>query len=343
MRPANYWEVELDPPKGASPGLRAVVAAADQAIQNCADLLATGDGQEARNMLKLFEEKKLVDPGDNSLMTTGYKDKVVRIDDVRRDLERQHQEVNLAAGATYDTSSAAFGAIKTEAEQLEAALKVPYRLREDGTLPPNTEFELLEVILDSVDYVYAQAQGASDTAVLDAGSVQTSTPNYGSAMPSFPVTGTPDSGESQDEGPGSNYAGPASAADYARYPGSMTIDQAIEGALDALGITDPEARENWIRGYRVLIERESGGDPNIRNDWDSNADIGQNSRGLTQTIPSTFEAYHQAGTSTNIYDPVANVAASMNYVMDRYDVARDGSNLQAAVQQADPGRPPKGY
>ncbi|WP_459547057.1 transglycosylase SLT domain-containing protein [Nocardia sp. X0981] len=343
MKPANYWEVKLEPPKGASAGLRAVVDAADQAIQNCADLLATGDGQEARNMLKLFEEKKLVEPGDNSLMAADYKDKMWRIDEVRRDLEQQHQAVNLTAGATYDTSSAAFGAIKTEAQQLEAALKAPYRLREDGTLPPNTEYELLEVILDSVEYVYAQAQGASDTAMRDAGSVQTSTPNYGSAAPSFPVAGSPDYGPAGDDAPEANYEGPASEADYARYPGSMTIDQAIEGALDALGITDPEARENWMRGYRVLIERESGGDPNIINNWDSNAASGQNSRGLTQTIPSTFEAYHQPGTSTNIYDPVANVAASMNYVMDRYDVSPDGSNLQQNVQQADPGRPAKGY
>ncbi|PQM44300.1 hypothetical protein C1Y40_05539 [Mycobacterium talmoniae] len=66
-------------------------------------------------------------------------------------------------------------------------------------------------------------------------------------------------------------------------------------------------------------------------------------RGLTQTLPATFAQYHQPGTSTNIYDPVANICASINYVMQRYGVTADGANLVALVQQADSSRPPKGY
>jgi hypothetical protein len=121
------------------------------------------------------------------------------------------------------------------------------------------------------------------------------------------------------------------------------IDAYIGKALDALGITDPVARANWTKGYRVLIERESGGDVGSINLDDSNAAAGHPSQGLTQTIPSTFGAYHVAGTSSEITDPTANIAASMNYVMDTYHVARDGSNLASNVQQADPGRSPKGY
>ena len=56
------------------------------------------------------------------------------------------------------------------------------------------------------------------------------------------------------------------------------------------------------------------------------------SRGGLQTIPATFAANHQPGTSTNIYDPVANIAAAMNYLMRRYHVQRDGSNLSAVGQ-----------
>jgi SLT domain-containing protein len=44
-----------------------------------------------------------------------------------------------------------------------------------------------------------------------------------------------------------------------------------------------------------------------------------------------------------IYDPVANCGASMNYVMDVYNVLKDGSNLASNVQQADPSRNPRGY
>ncbi|MCX5046263.1 DUF4226 domain-containing protein [Aldersonia sp. NBC_00410] len=120
-------------------------------------------------------------------------------------------------------------------------------------------------------------------------------------------------------------------------------DTAIEQALDHLGITDPRARENWKRGYRVLVERESGGNPNAINLTDSNAAADNPSQGAAQTTLTTFKSYHVPGTSTDPNDPTADIAASMNYVMDRYDVSPDGSDLAAKVQQADPTRSPKGY
>jgi SLT domain-containing protein len=109
----------------------------------------------------------------------------------------------------------------------------------------------------------------------------------------------------------------------------------IAAALDRMGITDPTARRNWIHGYETLIARESGGQAD-------GCGLGS-ARGIAQTIPATFARYHQPGTSTNIYDPVANICASMNYVMHRYGVSPTGENLAAAVQQADAHRPPKGY
>jgi SLT domain-containing protein len=113
------------------------------------------------------------------------------------------------------------------------------------------------------------------------------------------------------------------------------VKQRIAAALDRMGITDPAARRNWLHGYETLIARESGGRPDA---------VGLGfARGITQTLPSTFAHYHQPGTSTNIYDPVANICASMNYVIHRYGVSRSGANLAALVQQADPHRPPKGY
>jgi len=36
------------------------------------------------------------------------------------------------------------------------------------------------------------------------------------------------------------------------------------------------------------------------------------------TIPGTFMAYHQPGTSFNITDPLANIAAAINYIASRY-------------------------
>jgi hypothetical protein len=68
--------------------------------------------------------------------------------------------------------------------------------------------------------------------------------------------------------------------------------------------------------YQMLTE--SGGNPNAINLSDINAQHGDPSRGLMQVIGSTFRAYHWPGTSGNIYDPLANVAAALNYARHRY-------------------------
>ncbi|WP_052509063.1 transglycosylase SLT domain-containing protein [Kitasatospora griseola] len=127
----------------------------------------------------------------------------------------------------------------------------------------------------------------------------------------------------------------------------------IAQALDAMGITDPAAREAWTKGMLTIAKREStynaaGSQVNL---WDTNAHGAKqadgaplnSSRGGWQTIPPTFAAYHVKGTSTDIYDPVANVAASMNYIRSRYHVSADGHDLASKVQQADPNRPARGY
>ncbi|MEU1309511.1 transglycosylase SLT domain-containing protein [Streptomyces cinnamoneus] len=115
----------------------------------------------------------------------------------------------------------------------------------------------------------------------------------------------------------------------------------VPGALKswiaaALAITKTPA--SWAGPLSVLVMRESGGNPNAMNAWDSNAAQGYDmrSKGLAQTIGPTFRAYHQPGTSWNIFDPVANLAAALNYIKGRY-----GSIFN--VQQANANLPPKGY
>ncbi|MEH6373692.1 transglycosylase SLT domain-containing protein [Streptomyces sp. KLMMK] len=110
------------------------------------------------------------------------------------------------------------------------------------------------------------------------------------------------------------------------------IAKAIAKAMSLTGVSGSK----WADGIATIIRRESGGNPRAINNWDSNAAAGNASRGLMQVIPPTFRAYHQAGTSWDIFDPVANIAAAINYIKARY---KDISN----VQQADPSKPPKGY
>jgi hypothetical protein len=88
------------------------------------------------------------------------------------------------------------------------------------------------------------------------------------------------------------------------------VEQA-EGIVPLTGGNQTDAIIN-----RILIE--SSGNPNAINLWDSNAAKGDPSRGLMQTIGATFNAYHVAGTSTNIYDPLANICAALNYINDVY-------------------------
>ncbi|MDF6046390.1 transglycosylase SLT domain-containing protein [Streptomyces sp. JH14] len=71
-------------------------------------------------------------------------------------------------------------------------------------------------------------------------------------------------------------------------------------------------------GIHKNLMRESSGNPNAINNWDSNAMKGIPSKGLMQVIDPTFKTYHVAGTSQNIYDPVANITASANYAAHRY-------------------------
>lgn len=75
---------------------------------------------------------------------------------------------------------------------------------------------------------------------------------------------------------------------------------------------------DWLSGLEIIAKYESGFNPNAINLTDSNAAAGDPSRGLMQTIMSTFMAYHQAGTSFNIFDPVANIAAAINYIRAVY-------------------------
>jgi transglycosylase-like protein with SLT domain len=77
------------------------------------------------------------------------------------------------------------------------------------------------------------------------------------------------------------------------------------------------------------MQTESGGNPNAINLTDINAQMGDPSRGLLQVIGSTFAAYHVPGTSSNIYDPLANVAAALNYARHVYgpSLMRGGMGL----------------
>jgi hypothetical protein len=92
------------------------------------------------------------------------------------------------------------------------------------------------------------------------------------------------------------------------------LDGWIAEALQVMGMPQSVAP-----GIKKIILAESGGNPHAVNTWDINAVRGTPSRGLMQTIPSTFRAYvHPQLAGRPITDPVANITAGVRYMVDRY-------------------------
>lgn len=73
-----------------------------------------------------------------------------------------------------------------------------------------------------------------------------------------------------------------------------------------------------VNDVLIIIRYESGGNPRARNGWDVNAQNGDPSRGLMQTIGATFDAYRSSKLSKSIYDAAANIYAGLNYGISRY-------------------------
>ncbi|MFF8368243.1 transglycosylase SLT domain-containing protein [Streptomyces lydicus] len=97
------------------------------------------------------------------------------------------------------------------------------------------------------------------------------------------------------------------------YPNNL--DGWIRQSLDVMAKKGIPGSYNGL--YRNII-RESSGNPMAINLWDINAQNGIPSKGLLQVIDPTFKQYHVAGTSWNIYDPVANITAACNYAAAKY-------------------------
>lgn len=107
------------------------------------------------------------------------------------------------------------------------------------------------------------------------------------------------------------------------------------GSLDAEGDDGGAAASgdlgDWVRAALKLTHQpmslaggliraaksESGGNPRAVNNWDINAKLGHPSKGLMQTIDSTFNAYKVPGHG-NIWNPVDNMAAAIMYMIKRY-------------------------
>jgi tape measure domain-containing protein len=107
----------------------------------------------------------------------------------------------------------------------------------------------------------------------------------------------------------------------------------VEKALQANGIEPTAFRVSKIL---ATIQRESNGNPNAQNNWDSNALAGHPSIGLMQTIGPTFEAYKHAG-HNDIRNGYDNLLAAINYIKQRYGTSDAAFNRVASYGYANGG------
>jgi hypothetical protein len=89
--------------------------------------------------------------------------------------------------------------------------------------------------------------------------------------------------------------------------------------MKEIGIPD-----KYIGDVLRRMNQESGGNPNIINNWDSNAKAGHPSQGLMQTIPSTFASNAGKYANKGIFDPYANIYAGLMYAGNRYGPTHGG-------------------
>ncbi|MFP3453411.1 phage tail tape measure protein [Bacillus sp. SIMBA_154] len=94
--------------------------------------------------------------------------------------------------------------------------------------------------------------------------------------------------------------------------GSAAVKKWVAQAIAIKG-TSP----SFSKALETIAMRESGGNPTVVNNWDSNAKAGHPSQGLMQFIPSTFAAHKEKGYG-DIRNPIHQIIAAINYLNSRY-------------------------
>jgi hypothetical protein len=107
------------------------------------------------------------------------------------------------------------------------------------------------------------------------------------------------------------------AAEARKPPKQRQIEGWIREAIGVLAANGTQITEDSMDEIYTIIIKESNGNPNAVNTWDSNAARGTPSKGLMQCIDPTFRAYKLAGYD-DIYAPVDNIIAGVRYTYARY-------------------------
>lgn len=120
------------------------------------------------------------------------------------------------------------------------------------------------------------------------------------------------------------------------HPQGIGVDRWRDTVVRALEANGIEPNNFRVSKILATIQRESNGDPNAQNNWDSNALAGHPSIGLMQTIGPTFNAYKHKG-HDNIRNGYDNLLAAINYIKHRYGTSDAAFSRVAAYGYANGG------
>lgn len=171
-------------------------------------------------------------------------------------------------------------------------------------------------------YIKAEREAEARLKAVQAGEKSGGTGRPTGSPPGRPAdTGAPGGDSSGSSSSGSSSGGgspqPPRSPGPAQYADRTRVGEWINEAFEVLEADGVPASELNEAGVLLIIEHESGGNPNAVNDWDGNAAAGDPSRGLMQVIGATFDEYKLPG-HDDIYDPVDNIVAGVRYALSRY-------------------------
>lgn len=120
---------------------------------------------------------------------------------------------------------------------------------------------------------------------------------------------------------------------------TSTLTQWIGEAFAVLEANGTPASKLSVNDVLIIITHESTGVPNAINNYDINAQNGDPSRGLMQTIGTTFDEWALPGYNSDIYDPVSNIIAACRYAIAAYGSVQNVPGVVAVLE----GRSYVGY
>ncbi|WP_174185797.1 transglycosylase SLT domain-containing protein [Nocardia barduliensis] len=201
--------------------------------------------------------------------------------------------------------------------ELTNALKTAEDVADQAETQVEGAVAKLEAAFAGLGEPSANVPAAAPTA--PAATVPASTSGTPVASPSSERPSQLMSGYNSDSGSSSGtpyHGGPSSSAPTGPLPSGDVARWIAEAKqkLIAMGYAPEDIDE---RAIALIIQHESAGNPYAENRWDSNWVAGHPSKGLMQTIDSTFNAYKAPG-HDDVWNPVDNIIAGVRYSIDRY-------------------------